>query len=58
MSFSDFLCKSGTKQSSAGYPTGSRSANFSEDGLPSKTRNAGPQLRGVEGREAKPAYCK
>lgn len=39
-----------------GYPTGRSKANFSEEGLPRRTRKAGPQFRGVEGKEAKPAY--
>lgn len=49
-------CKSGTSASSAGYPTGNRSASFSLFGLPSRVLNAGPQFRGVLVKVTNPAY--
>lgn len=58
MLFSVFLFKSGTWQSSVGYPTGRSKANFSEEGLPRSTRNAGPQFNGVDGKETSPANWK
>lgn len=56
ISFKDLRLKSGTKHFSAGYPTGKSSTSFSEVGLLSRVRKAGPQFNGVDVKETNPAY--
>lgn len=58
ISSSGFLFRSGTSQSSCGYPTGNKTINFSFRGRFRRVLKAGPLFKGVVVNDDSPAACR